>query len=188
MEEERYQQEYDSWLEQTRKQQQQQQQLQQQSVYGGRNGYSARRRLPSENVIKKKPWHSLITGWSSDDLAQKSYGPVISNGWSCPPQRFGPQHTTRPGNLDSVRLSIGNIKLFKGRGGRQLPMVPGSNQNKTLVNQRSLPEDYSDSYLRESYSTKLTSYLRSHHHNLLPAQYKQAMSSYMQFYVWTLRI
>ena len=40
-------------------------------------------------------------------------------------------------------------------------MVPATNLNKPLVNQRSLPEDYSDSYLRESYSEKLTSYLRT---------------------------
>ena len=32
--------------------------------------------------------------------------------------------------------------------------------NKSLVNQRSLPEDFSDAYLRETYSSKFTTYLR----------------------------
>ena len=52
---------------------------------------------------------------------------------------------------------------------RQLPMVPGpgggagagAGLGKSLVNQRSLPEDFSDSYLRETYASKFTSYLRN---------------------------
>ena len=52
---------------------------------------------------------------------------------------------------------------------RQLPMVPGPGGGagagpglgKSLVNQRSLPEDFSDSYLRETYASKFTSYLRN---------------------------
>ena len=43
---------------------------------------------------------------------------------------------------------------------RQLPMVPCDSINKSLVNQRSLPEDFSDAYLRETYSSKFTTYLR----------------------------
>ena len=43
---------------------------------------------------------------------------------------------------------------------RQLPMVPSASINKNLVNQRSLPEDFSDAYLRETYSSKFTTYLR----------------------------
>ena len=39
-------------------------------------------------------------------------------------------------------------------------MVPSASLNKSLVNQRSLPEDFSDAYLRETYSSKFTTYLR----------------------------
>ena len=39
-------------------------------------------------------------------------------------------------------------------------MVPSDSINKSLVNQRSLPEDFSDAYLRETYSSKFTTYLR----------------------------
>ena len=104
--------------------------------YGARNGYGVRRRLPCETIAKKKPWHTMITGWSSDDLAKTGYSQY--NGY--PAHRPPPDHTVRQG--------------------RQLPMVPGSQQTKVLLNQRSLPEDYSDSYMRETYSSKLTSYLR----------------------------
>ena len=112
--------------------------------YGGaRNGYGGRRRLPCETMSKKKPWHTMITGWSSDDLAKAGYsqyngGGVLANGY--PVHRVPPDHTVRQG--------------------RQLPMVPGTNQSKVLLNQRSLPEDYSDSYMRETHSSKLNSYLR----------------------------
>merc|ERR1719510_2497980 len=94
-------------------------------------------------MSKKKPWHTMITGWSSDDLAKAGYsqyngGGVLANGY--PVHRVPPDHTVRQG--------------------RQLPMVPGTNQSKVLLNQRSLPEDYSDSYMRETHSSKLNSYLR----------------------------
>ena len=97
-------------------------------------------------MTKKKPWHTMITGWSSDDLAKTGYsqyngvggGGVLANGY--PVHRPPPDPTIRQG--------------------RQLPMVPGTKQTKVLLNQRSLPEDYSDSYMRETYSSKLTSYLR----------------------------
>ena len=76
MSDDRYHQQYEIWLDQTRRQQ---------HMYQARNGYTARRRLPSEKAIKKKPWHSLITGWSSDELGKTGYTPVLSNGY--PPQQ-----------------------------------------------------------------------------------------------------
>ena len=112
--------------------------------YGGpRNGYGARRRLPCETFAKKTPWHTMVTGWSSDDLAkpgssQYNGGGVLANGYAA--HRLPPDHSLRQG--------------------RQLPMVPSTKQSKVLLNQRSLPEDFSDSYMRETHSAKLTSYLR----------------------------
>lgn len=34
-----------------------------------------RRRLPDDNLAKKKPWHNLLTGWSTDDLTQNREKP-----------------------------------------------------------------------------------------------------------------
>ena len=46
-----------------------------------------RRRLPDDTYVKKKPWHNLLTGWSTDDLTQNrenqnhQYNSGTSNGY-----------------------------------------------------------------------------------------------------------
>ena len=46
-----------------------------------------RRRLPDDTYAKKKPWHNLLTGWSTDDLTQNrenqnhQYNNGTSNGY-----------------------------------------------------------------------------------------------------------
>lgn len=58
-----------------------------------------------------------------------------------------------------------DTEMVRYRGGsRGLPGPgggAGAGLGKSLVNQRSLPEDFSDSYLRETYASKFTSYLRN---------------------------
>ena len=173
-----------------------------------RNGYCGRRMLPDQNVaVQKKPWHALLTGWSTDDLTltrtntdtaavntnHAHYNGVANNGYPGPGIIFEHNniriinsvtcHVIRIcvaavwhiiiicvpwGPLTLLLIYNTDIKLCSGyrkdtqivRQPRQLPMVPSSHLNKNLTNQRSLPEDYSDSYLRESYSSKFTSYLR----------------------------
>ena len=43
-----------------------------------------RRKLPDDNYAKKKPWHNLLTVWSTDDLTQNRENPnhEFSNGTS----------------------------------------------------------------------------------------------------------
>ena len=50
------------------------------SGYNRYNNGQMRRRLPDENAaaVKKKPWSSFLTGWSSDDLTLNRVKPVLS--------------------------------------------------------------------------------------------------------------
>lgn len=49
------------------------------SGYNRYNNGQMRRRLPDENAaaVKKKPWSSFLTGWSSDDLSLNRVKPVL---------------------------------------------------------------------------------------------------------------
>jgi hypothetical protein len=120
----------------------------------GRSTYGQRRHLPSEKVTKKS-WHNILPrGRSSDDITRtrRAWDPLIQSGHN--PNYLDYNYYGGP--------TVNGTTGFQGdsliRQHRQLPVVPG--YTKSFAHQHSLPEEYSDPYLRESYSSKISSYLK----------------------------
>jgi len=123
-------------------------------VSDGRNTYGQRRRLPSDKVTKK-PWHNILPrGRSSDDISRtrRAWDPLIQTGHN--PNYLDYKYYGGP--IGNGHAGIPGHNLIRQH--RQLPVVPGS--INSFAHQHSLPEEYSDPYLRESYSSKISSYLK----------------------------
>ena len=110
--------------------------------------YGQRRRLPCENVMKK-PWKPALAQENHSEEAIKKTKHLE------PLRQFGKKNT----NYVHTNGFAGPSEHIV-RQHRQLPSVPHNTKNRQIAHQLSLPEEFSDAYIRESCSTRISSYLR----------------------------